>query len=112
MSKKYLYNFGYEEPSERRSNVEAGTDFESSAAVYVIADNEEQALEWGHEISERFVCLLYRDDRISWKNDGFAAWIEHDPDQLLGDSTDSLTKIPVVRRGEYPDFAIMLSDRS
>jgi len=111
MSKKYFYIFGYEKPSERCSNVEAGTDFESSAAVYIIADDEQQALEWGHEISERFVCLLYKDDHISWKSDGFAAWIECDPDQLLAGSVYSLTEIPVVQHGKYPDFAVMLAGR-
>ena len=102
MSRKYLYVFGYEDPDERRSNTEAGTDFESSAAVFIVAESAERALEWGREISERFIRLLYNDDSISWKDEGFAAWIEHDPEQFLRGSSYDRSEIPVVRWGDYP----------
>ena len=34
--KRHLYVFGYEPPEERESNVNHGTDFESSRAVLIV----------------------------------------------------------------------------
>ena len=104
MSDNYLYIFGYEDPSERKSNSECGTDFESSGHIRIIATDEEEALDWGRKISERFVKYIHGDDQISWKDDGFASWIEHDPDAYVGDQWE---KLPKVKVGEYPDFSLM-----
>jgi hypothetical protein len=98
---RYLYVFGYEDPFDRRSNSEHGTDFESSSLVWIIADNEEQALNWGYEISEWFVKLLHEDINISWKKDGFAAWIEYRTEELL---QAKLAEILEVQCGAYPNF--------
>jgi hypothetical protein len=99
MEKEHLFIFGYEDPSERRSNAEHGTDFESSAAVKIVAPDAAKALEWGREIAERFVATLYEDATVSWKAGNFAAWIEKDPDEHLRGQWDS---IPVVRLEEHP----------
>jgi hypothetical protein len=97
--REYLFIFGYESPDERRSNAEDGTDFESSGAVRIAAGDEAQALAWGNEIAERFVATLYGDSNVSWKKDGFAAWIEDEPDQHL---RERWAEIPVVQVGEHP----------
>jgi hypothetical protein len=99
MENEYLFVFGYEDPSERRSNVDHDTDFESSAAVRIIAPDAARALDWGREIAERFVATLYSDSTVSWKGNNFAAWIENEPDEHLRKHWDS---IPVVRIGEHP----------
>jgi hypothetical protein len=100
MSEEYLYCFGYESPTERETNARAGTDFESSAAIRIEAESEEQALEWGMEISERFVKALFGEENVSWRAERFAAFIENDPD-VLDRWRESLPKVTV---GEYPNF--------
>jgi len=104
VSDDYLYIFGYEDPSERKSNSECGADFESSGQVRIIATDEEEALNWGRNISERFVKFIYGNDQMSWKDERFASWIEHDPDEYL---LSKWEKIIVVKVGEYPDFSLL-----
>ncbi|HEY2155304.1 MAG TPA: hypothetical protein VGH33_06715 [Isosphaeraceae bacterium] len=43
----FLFVFGYESPEERRINQVQGTDFESSAAVWIDAPDEAAALQAG-----------------------------------------------------------------
>ena len=43
----FLFVFGYETPEEWRSNQHQGTDYESSEAVWISAENEEAALNSG-----------------------------------------------------------------
>ena len=101
MAKEYLYVFGYEDPIDRQSNSDVHTDFETSEVIRILAEDEQQALEWGREISERFIQYLFKDNQISWKNDRFASWIENNPDEYLCKQLDSF---PIVKTGQYPDF--------
>jgi hypothetical protein len=99
MEREHLFMFGYEDPAERESNDTHGTDNESTGAVRIIAADEKQALSWGREIAERFVKTLHQDPTLSWKQLGFAAWIEEHPDDHL---RQRRSDIPVVRVGEHP----------
>ena len=53
-----LFLFGYESPTERQSNAEHGTDFESSTGVWIASASEQEAVDWGRAIAERFVTWL------------------------------------------------------
>jgi hypothetical protein len=99
MISEYLFVFGYESPSERESNRTAGTDQESMAMVRILAADEAQAMAWGEEIAERFFSLLHQDSGLSWKQAGFASWIESEPDEYIRQHWATL---PLVRLGEYP----------
>lgn len=101
MPKEYLYVFGYEDPIDRKVNSDVNTDYESSEVIRIIADDEQEALMWGREISERFIQYLFKDNEISWKNDGFASWIESNPNEYLCNQLDTF---PLVTVGQYPDF--------
>lgn len=100
MINEYLYIFGYEAPSEKASNRDVGTDFESTGMVRILSLTEDSALEWGRELSERFVASLYANESVSWRSQGFASWIEQSPDEHIRSQWSS---IPVVQCGEIPD---------
>lgn len=74
------------------------------------ANSREEALSWGREVAESFTRVLFQaagwddDQEIpSWKESGFACWIEDDPETAL--SSDILKAIPEVRVGEMPLFS-------
>lgn len=98
---EYLYVFGYETPEEERCNRTMSTDFESSAMLRILAEDEAAALDWGREVSEAFVKALFQDPSVSWKAAGFACWIERTPDESSRTRWES---IPVVAVGQLPDF--------
>ena len=106
---EYLYIFGYETPGEAESNRRMATDFESSAMIRILADSEDAALSWGHEISERFLKAIYHDDKISWKEQRFASWIEDKPEEYIRTRWAS---IPVVKVGEFPGFHLWDTEAS
>jgi hypothetical protein len=105
--KEYLYIFGYEDPGDRKSNMENGTDYEGSRMIRILASSEEEALLWGNEIAERYVQYLFGDMKISWKADRFASWIENSPDVEEKGLWDTLQ---VVGYGEFPDFTKLEED--
>jgi hypothetical protein len=105
--KEYLYIFGYEDPSDRKSNMENGTDYESSRMIRILASSEEEALLWGDEIAERYVQSLFGDMKVSWKADRFASWIENSPDAEEKRLWDELQ---VVNYGEFPNFTKLEED--
>jgi hypothetical protein len=95
----FLFVFGYETPAQHRNNAEHGWDDEDSDSVLIDAPNAEAALTWGREVAERFVRDLRKGPGPSWKDAGFAHWI--DP------SADAIAKareagVPQVSVGEYP----------
>lgn len=108
MAKEFLYIFGYEDPIDRKVNSEVNTDYESSEVIRILAEDEQEALAWGREISEKFIQYLFKDSQISWKNDGFASWIENNPDEYL---CKQLESFPIVKVGRYPDFEALESQR-
>jgi hypothetical protein len=92
----FLYTFGFESPRQARNNARSlYWDDEDSQRVLIDADDEAAALAWGHEISERFMKLLYRDDSVSW-GDRYANGVE-----TPGEDTSDVQH---VRVGEYPNF--------
>lgn len=98
--KQYLYIFGFNTPLQVRHNTLLRDD-EDSECVVITAGSEEEALEWGREISERFVRELFEDSSVSWKVNEFAHWVEDDPvriDAAMG------TGAPVIKTGQFPDL--------
>lgn len=100
-----LFVFGYESPTERQSNSEHGTDFESSSEVWITSASEQEAVEWGRAIAERFVTWLFeREEKFpySWIDGQFAHWIESDR-AVLSVASD----LPIVPVGGMPDFTLL-----
>lgn len=105
-ARRYLYIFGYETPMQRENNAAHGWDDEDSAAIFIVAETEQQALEWGHAISKKFVDDLSSGQSAIWDENRFAAWVDHDYAKNF--SARQLRAIPIVRYGEYPDVGAML----
>ena len=97
----FLYVFGYETPAQMEANAAHGWDDEDSAAVFIEAESAEEALEWGRQVSERFLSELHGDPSVSWDALGYAHWIEDDPSKRW--SAEGLSQVPRVRRGEFPE---------
>jgi hypothetical protein len=80
---RFLFVFGYESPTEHRSNREHGSDFESSNAVWVRASSEEEALSKGRAFADEFVAKLYCEKKAPessrWSEQDFAHWISKKP---------------------------------
>jgi hypothetical protein len=102
---KFLFVFGFEDPIEFETNKKSGSDFESSRALWIIADDPSKAENWGRSIADRFVRTLFEAENsegYSWSDAEFAHWIEPQP---TGEWTaEQLEALPVVRAGEFPDF--------
>jgi hypothetical protein len=96
----YLYIFGFEAPDEARRNDRFGWDDEDSDGVVIEADDEAAALAWGHQISEPFLELLYRDSGMSWRDRGYLGWIERNPNR----KADRWEHQQHVHVGAFPDF--------
>ncbi len=109
MEREYLFMFGYESPAERESNRAAGTDYESTGMLRILAADEEHARAWGEEVAERFFSLLHQDPGLSWRQIGFAAWIEPEPDEHIRQHWAAL---PLVRLGEYPMDLMAIARRA
>jgi len=103
---KFLYIFGYMTPTQHINNASLGWDDEDSEAVWIIAETEEKALEWGREISRKFITILCGQLVGYWHENNFANWIEQNGAAKYG--AEQLTRIPWVKYGEYPDIAKML----
>lgn len=106
--RRYLFRFGYESPEDRRVNEGHDSDFESSAAIWIEALDEQGALNWGQQIAETFVRHIFRDAAeatYSWIETGYANWIESEPSEGLG-------AVPNVVVGEMPDFETLLPSAS
>ena len=101
-SNQYLYIFGYRTPEQMdllRANENAE---ESSQAVFIEAKSAAQALEWGREISDKYIRLLFGDRPMDWKGMNFVHWVESEPH--LEYPAFILENLPVVSYGNYPDF--------
>lgn len=101
---QYLYCFGFEAPVDREANQRWGSDAESSYAFFVEASSPEDALEWGQEVAEAMVRFIFeksgwRGAIPSWKADGYAFWIEDDPEEIA-----QASDCPVVAVGAMPDI--------
>ena len=104
MTDQHLFQFGFETPDQHPNNAEHDWDDQDSAAVWILSDNPKEALLWGEGIAEAYVEWLFsRAGRkgYSWREAGFASWIENDPETL---KAASLIDIPVVRVGHMPEL--------
>lgn len=97
--RRFLYRFGYCTPEQWIQNESCEWDDESSGALWIIASDEEEALQAGAEAVDRYVAWLFvssgRAPSPSWKQSGFAAWIESDP-VVAEFSAPDLDALPVV----------------
>jgi len=102
--KRFLYRFGFEGPVEWEENQRHGWDGESSDAFWVIADNQEEALAWGREVSEAMVHEFFKrsgwEEKVipSWKEAGYANWVEDPPSPEF--TNDLLASLLVVEKGK------------
>ena len=97
----FLYRFGYESPRQLRNNDAHGWDDEDSQWLVIEADTEADALAWGHEVSERFLRLLFHDNTVSWRSRGYASTIES--------KGVASSDIQTVHVGHEPTFELWLS---
>jgi len=96
---RFIFIFGFETPDQLGNNQRHGWDDEDSMTVCILAESEGQALSWGREVAERHVNELFRRSGISdfsWKQHGYAHWIEHEASRVV-----SGTRLPVLKVGEY-----------
>ena len=95
----YLFVFGYEAPDEWAANRRAGTDDESSFAVWIEADDIEVAERRGRSFAEEWVASLFDDAAVEdfpgWSASGYASWIEADPTRRW--SAPELQAIPTLQ---------------
>lgn len=80
----HLFRFGYTWPEEL-AWVDAHPDAdvgEASDAVFIRADSREAAEALGEEVAEAYVKRLYGERAYSWREVGFASWIEDDREVL------------------------------
>ena len=72
----------------------------------MVASDSAQALAWGQEVAEAFVVRQFREQGChevpSWKDDGFAFWIENDPSSDF--SPAELEAMPEVSVEALPDL--------
>ena len=92
----YVFQFGFESPSQRAANTARGWDDESSGWVIINASDEASAIAWGREIAERFVAHI--DAGVSWKEGNYAHWV--DPLERCPWATDR----DAIAVGQIPDF--------
>jgi hypothetical protein len=98
---RYLYIFAYQTPAQAAFS-DPGEAEEFSAAVFVEAKNPQEALDWGREISEKFVADLFGPGAASWRSKGFDHWVESQPEKEYPPHV--LAGVPVVQVGTYPDL--------
>jgi hypothetical protein len=96
---EFLFIFEFESPEDWRINQLHGTDFESSEALWVEAENEAAAIDAGRTYAERFVGELFSRDpafvRQSWLEANYAYWIEAEP--LKTWSADEMRDLPRIK---------------
>lgn len=98
---KYLYSFGYQTPNQHRLSRSLWFEDEDSAGIFIEADDPESALAWGEEVSERFIKILFGDDRISWRGMDFYRGIT--------EGAEWAREAVFVRVGEYPQYGPWLA---
>jgi len=91
----YLFRFGYTWPSEllRIGNCLDRDLLEDSEMIFIGAHSNSEALEMGGEFAECFIRRLYGVEAYSWREIGFASWIELDEEILLYARENSVPKI-------------------
>lgn len=107
----YLFRFGYTWPSEllRVGNRLDLDLLEDSEMIFIGAPTNREALELGGEFAECFIRRLYGVEAYSWKEVGFAAWIESDEESLRYARDNSVPKI--TSNADIESMADVLANR-
>lgn len=108
MTDKHLFCFVFETPNQYRHNAERGFDDEDSAALWIVAATPADALQWGQTVAQAYVDWLFsraQAEGYSWRDAGFANWIEADQNSLSPASL--MQSPPVVSVGDMPEFGCL-----
>jgi hypothetical protein len=98
MSDRHLFRFGYSSPDELEW-VETHPDHdlgEWSEAVFICAGSTESAAAIGEDVAEAFVRRLYGARSYSWREIGFASWIDDDTEII---EWAEQARLPTLERG-------------
>lgn len=107
---KYLYRFPYTWPEEiawceRNPDADMG---ETTSMCFVIANSDRQAIEWGDQVAEKFVQILFGRNAYSWKSLGSSGWIENDCEIVQWATDRQAIAIDASRTEEISEFAARL----
>lgn len=76
---KYLVGMIYHDPVSyemwRSGHIE---DFESTTGVFITAEHESGAIEWGEQIAQKLFERINPSEANSWKSFGYTCWILDD----------------------------------
>ena len=101
---KYLVGICYHEPEAwqlfQKGIIE---DYESSTAVFIEADSESEAIQWGEKIAEIFHGRMNEDSTLDWSA-LYNCWIE---DIETSSWVHCFSFFQTVRVGELPDLDSM-----
>lgn len=79
-------------------------DYESSTGIFIYADSESDAINWGEKIAEQLFIMRNPDEPNSWKSFSYDCWIEDEDGSGWSHAFDFFQK---VKFGEMPDFGLM-----
>jgi len=107
----YLFRFGYTWPSEllRIGNRLDLDLLEDSEMIFIGADSNREVIELGGEFAECFIRRLYGVEAYSWKEVGFASWIESDEEIMRYAKNNSVPKI--TSKADIESMADVLANR-
>jgi hypothetical protein len=106
----YYFSFGFMDPSEASHLGWGGPDFsESSEGVWIAAESEEKAVEWGREVAERFIATLFKNQSVSWKEHHYVHGIFQKTFDLL--SEEAKKRTPRIQYGKWPNFQEWIAAR-
>lgn len=120
---KYYFMFGYETPGMAAANKRLRTDMADNMAFFILAESKDAALAWGQRLADAYVQAIYRDPTVTLEKLGFAPgsimdggpkefWAVTDLAKHWTEQNDAtVAEIPVVRVGEMPDLAAIVSQR-
>lgn len=101
--KKHLFIFFYETPDQRVDNLVNGFDEEECMGVFIEAETENAALEWGRQVARGHVAALYEAEGCSpgyaWNEKDYANWIETNLAERT--SPQKLSRLPTLRLGQF-----------
>jgi hypothetical protein len=103
---EYLIGIMYHEPdSFEQWNRGIIEDYESSTGLYIEADSEQAAIEWGEHVGEALLRLANANQTLDWKSFGHRCWLESSPNTSCW--AHCLDFFQHVRFGQMPDLKRM-----
>jgi len=98
---KYLYFFRFQYPIDWINS----DDHEEIELVFINADSEQDALEWGNCIAERFIEELLIIRNVALRKIVFSGFIWAKPNHIFTEAEKEESKdLQVVDNGEYPNW--------